>query len=163
MHEEYQRLLDDCNDELTKIKAWIVEHPLDSNVVFLTRYAIIKTSGTIEYILKQMLYDYLSEGVIDDTKNYLSKYVLQNSGNPNFNFIKKSIEHFNGTMASDFENKLKQYKGALNRLVEARNKFAHVGTIDIQGMFQIVEDGFHAGSAVLEGVFELLFHMETDE
>ena len=57
MNGNYERLLQDCAIELNSIQQWIVNHNLDSNVRFLTSYSVIKACGTIEIVLKQIIYD----------------------------------------------------------------------------------------------------------
>ncbi|MCC8172999.1 MAG: hypothetical protein LIO65_00965, partial [Odoribacter sp.] len=58
------------------IEGWISDHPFDSNVRFLTAYAVIRTCGTIEFVLKQMLFDHLTNGANEEANSYLSKSII---------------------------------------------------------------------------------------
>ena len=47
MNGDYSLILRDCRIELENIQRWITANPMDSNVRYLTSYAVIKASGTI--------------------------------------------------------------------------------------------------------------------
>ena len=64
MNGKYIQELRDCEVEIMHIQQWIKKNVLDSNVRYLTSYAVIKACGTIEYVLKQMIFDRLSDGAI---------------------------------------------------------------------------------------------------
>ena len=59
--------------KLTISSVWIAENKFHSNTRYLTAYAVVKASGTIEYVLKQMIFDRLSKGTSEETNNFLSK------------------------------------------------------------------------------------------
>lgn len=79
MNEVYQQMLDDCQLELDNINEWIRNNNLDTNVRYLTSYSVIKASGTIEYVFKQIVYDYLAYGTNNEAKNFLNKNILEAS------------------------------------------------------------------------------------
>lgn len=159
MNEEQKRLVDDCNNELTKIELWIKENPTHSNVAFLVSYAVIKTSGTIELIFKQIIYDYLSRGARNETQKYLSTMIIDSSCNPSTGAIEKMLESVDGNLKVQFHNALEdQEKTDLNALVTLRNDIAHGRTNN--PTIGIVIRYFAAGEKVLNKLFSSLNPVE---
>ena len=81
MHEKYNTLISNVNIELSGIKSWINKHSMDSNVRYLVSYAVIKTSGTIEVIFKNIIYDCLSIGTNINASEYLNNSIVESSCN----------------------------------------------------------------------------------
>ena len=91
MNDDEKRVLEDCNLEIQRIKNWINNNKLDSNVKFLVSYAVIKASGSIELVFKSMINTFLSQNCIDETKVFLTKNIIDNSANPSPGNIEKHL------------------------------------------------------------------------
>lgn len=104
MNGDYSLILRDCRIELENIQRWITANPMDSNVRYLTSYAVIKASGTIENVLKRIIFDTLSDGAKDETKNFLTKSIMDASYNPSPGQIYKLLEKINTDWKQQFES-----------------------------------------------------------
>ncbi len=157
MNGNYESVLRDCEIELNSIKCWIEGHRLDSNVRFLTLYAVIKASGTVEYVFKQMIYDYLENGANNEAKLFLSKSTLDASYNPTPGQMYKVLEKMNPDWRVTFEDVIKgsTQKGQLNSLVDLRNSFAHGASITAS--ISDVKDYFDAGKWILEELYKVIY------
>ena len=131
MDGRYISDLRDCSIELRAIQAWISGHRFDSNVKYLIAYSVVRASGTIERVLKSMLFDHLTQGANVEAVNYFTKHITDASFNPSPSKIEKILESFNTSWASSFKlsTKGKQQKSDLKSLVELRNSFAHGSSI----------------------------------
>lgn len=131
MNGDNIQLLRDCDLELNKISNWIDNHKLDSNIKYLVSYAVIKSCGTIEHVLKSTLYEYLREGAHLETQNYLQKQVLEASYNPSPDKINQLLKNMNPTWNNEFkrQTQLTDDKEKLQSLVNLRNDFAHGSSI----------------------------------
>ena len=84
MNGEFEQMIEDTKEELKSICKWINSgNQFDSKTRFLVSYAVIKTSGTVEVIFKNMIYSFLANGANDKTKSYLEKAIIDSSCNPN--------------------------------------------------------------------------------
>ena len=126
--------IDQCNEELDKIKHIIVgigrtSHP----VPFLTKYAIIKSCGTIETCFKTILSDYKIEEQNDKVKNFIDAKFRNSSINPSKDNIHKALKLFDEQWNNKFKDEIKNLDDknkifdSLQSLNEARNTFAHGG------------------------------------
>lgn len=122
-----------CLEELNKISKLIDGMGKTSNPVpFLTKYAIIKSCGTIEYCFKTILSDVHNNQTIQ-VKNFIDKMFRHSSINPSKDNICKSLDRFDVSWNEEFKNKLKLRKdnkkieSSLMSLNSARNTFAHGG------------------------------------
>ena len=156
MNGDYSLILKDCRIELENIKRWIATNPMDSNVRYLTSYAVIKASGTIENVLKQIIFDTLSDGAKDETKNYLTKSIMDASYNPSPGQIYKLLERINTDWKQQFESFIhgSNQKGELKSLVELRNSFAHGSSITAS--IRDVVNYFDAGVWILEKLCDVV-------
>lgn len=57
MESSLERILKDTLDELRNIKGWIDNNKLDSKVRYLNAYSVIKASGTIERVYKNIVFE----------------------------------------------------------------------------------------------------------
>lgn len=157
MTEDNKRKLDDCELELNEIKKWINKNIIDSNVKYLVSYSVIKACGTIEIVLKSILYEYLSENSKEETKTYLEKDIIDASFNPSTGQIGNKLEKFNSNKKKNFDDRLKQteYKNGLNSLVSLRNDIAHGRTnnVTINTVFNYFGQGVNV-LKILEDVLE---------
>lgn len=104
---------------------------MDSNVRYLVAYGVIKASGTIETVMKQMVFDHLSQSCNSEAIQYFTKYVLASSANPSFDKICKILGEINNAWKKLFKSYTSSTRQQieLDSLVELRNTFAHGGTI----------------------------------
>ncbi len=133
-NSDIQQCIDDCNDELNKIFHLIEGHGRTSSIVpFLTKYAIVKTCGTIEYIFKTIISD-LSLEYSPQTQNYIDKTIRYSSMNPSKENICNTLKKFDEEWNQTFKRKLKDHEhsnrlnDSIKSLNEARNGFAHGGS-----------------------------------
>jgi len=141
--------IEQCREELEKIKQIIIvigrtSHP----VPFLTKYAIIKSCGTIETCFKTILSDYKIEEQNDKVKNFIDAKFRNSSINPSKNNIHKALKLFD----EEWNNKFKEELGILDEknkvldslksLNEARNTFAHGGnpSSSFDNVFEYFQD-----------------------
>ncbi len=157
MTTDNSRKISDCETEIQQIKNWINHNPLDSNVRFLTAYAVMKACGTIEIVLKSEIYEYLATRTKNETKTYLNNAIVEASFNPSTGKIQSLIEQFSSVMAQQFKNSINgsNEKVDLNALVHLRNDIAHGRTISIS--ITTVERYFLSGKKILEYVDSMLF------
>ena len=158
MDGKYQSGLDDCFTELQVIKCWIDLHKLDTNVRFLVAYAVIKSCGTIETILKQMLYDQLiAGGANDEAKKHFTNHILDASFNPSCGQIIRLLCSINPQKNAEFDELTKgtQEKGDLNSLVELRNSFAHGNAIN--SSIEMIIRYHNSGAWILYQLASVLF------
>lgn len=94
MKEEYTQRLNECLDELKKIKARIDANCFDDMVAFLQRYAIIKSCGTIEYVVKNIISDFVEQGAKVEISAYITKNVRESSSNPKTGLISDLLGNF---------------------------------------------------------------------
>ena len=88
MNAEFIAKLDDCADELIRIKTRIDKDKFDDMVKFLQCYAIIKACGTIETVAKNMIADVASESVSAGGVS-ISNGVVKVNANVNAGFLVK--------------------------------------------------------------------------
>lgn len=131
MNGRYISDLRDCSIELNKIKTWINSNPFDSNARYLISYSVIKASGTIERILKSILFDHVSHGANPEAINYFTKHLTEASFNPSPRMIERIIKDFDNSWGDAFKNATNGafQKGDLKSLVQLRNDFAHGSSI----------------------------------
>lgn len=156
MNGNYRQTLWDCEVELNSIQQWIDSNRLDSNVRFLTSYSVIKACGTVEYVFKQIIYDYLSSGANEEAKTYLNKSIIEASFNPSTGQMYRILEKINSAWKVEFENLIKGslQMGQLNSLVKLRNNFAH-GSV-ITASINDVKSYYSAGIWILEKLCEVM-------
>ena len=163
MDGKYQNYLSDCSTELNKIKLWIDSNKLHSNIQYLVSYAVIKASGTIEYTLKQMLFDHLGEGCNTEALQYFTKHIIDASFNPSTGQIQKILSSISADWENQFKESIKgsQQKGDLKSLVDLRNNFAH--GISITASIDNVIAYFNSGVWILEKLDEIIFPSVSPE
>lgn len=157
MNGKYDSKIEDCRNELAKIKKWIDNHKLDSNVRYLVNYSVIKCCGTIENIYKKIIFDYLSNGSNTETINFLTKNIISSSSNPSTGKMKTMLQNINVNWSLQFEERIKgqNQKGQLNSLVDLRNTFSHGGSITAS--IDDVMVFFHAGEWILEQLYQCIY------
>lgn len=156
MNIQYQQKIDDCNNELSAIKKWISKNPIDANIKYLVSYSVVKASGTIELVFKQMIFDYLSINANNRASKFIEKHVIDSSCNPSTGSITKIVEQFDGHLAASFTSQVQgtRAKGDLNSLVELRNDIAH-GRTNNPTIISVIRY-FKSGVQILNILYTLL-------
>lgn len=138
--------INDCLNELQGIESLIngLGH-LSKPVPFLTKYAVIKSCGTIESAFKTIIADVHSNQSVQ-IQNYIDKTIRESSMNPSQDNICSTLKRFDSNWNTQFKSQLnahsnsQQLKDSLKSLNEARNTFAHGGNINQS--FQTIKDYF---------------------
>jgi RiboL-PSP-HEPN len=124
-----------CIDEFSKISSIIdgigsISHP----VPYLTRYAIIRACGAIEYGFKTIISDVNCDGQSDQVKRFVDQKFRYSSMNPSYSNICKSLSIFDENWVTKFKEELNnktdkaRILDSLESLNDARNAFAHGGS-----------------------------------
>lgn len=127
MNGDNQNLIDDCINDLNNVKKYIAANALSSICQYLISYAVVRSCGTIEVVVKNIIFDYLSTGATQETINFLEKQILDSSWNPSCGKIQKLLDMINPSWSQEFQaftNGTKE-KTDLSSLVNLRNDFAH--------------------------------------
>ena len=150
-------LLTDCRGELDNISTWIGSNSLDSNVRYLVSYAVIRSCGSIEHVLKSMLHEYLADGAASETDTFLQKKILEASFNPSPGKIEQLFNSMSGSWSNQFKTRIERTdeKAKLNSLVTLRNNFAHGDSIS--STINDVIDYFESGRKILQWIDEILY------
>lgn len=157
MNDKYILILDDCEKELNNIQKWIDRNKLDSNVRYLTAYAVIKASGTIELVLKKLLFDVVSIGGTEEAKNYFTYYIIDASFNPSPSKIKSILDRLSSEWSQKFRETIRdtKEKSQLKSLIDLRNSFAH-GTSITVSIAEVIEY-FSSGKWVLTQLNKVIY------
>lgn len=132
MNGEFLQMIEDTRGELESIRKWINDkNKFDSKTRYLISYAVVKASGTVEVIFKNMIYNYLIVGANEKAKGYLEKAIIDSSCNPNTGNMSNMLQNISPEWRTLFDQQVKQSgeKDKLNSLVQLRNDFAHGGSI----------------------------------
>jgi len=131
---DVQSLVDECDSDLARIDVLIQAltnvHPA---VPYLTKYAIIKTCGTLEQAFKVMISDFSCIGQSAQVKNFVDTSFRESSINPSLDNIHKSLKKFdeqwniNFKSFLDADTNISRIKSSITSLNNARNQFAHGG------------------------------------
>lgn len=132
MKIELQDMIDDCTSELNDIECKInALPPLDKTKSYLTKYALIKVSGTVEYVYRSIVADYFDQFSVPQIDHYLEKKVRTGSSSAKYEMMKNLLEQFDSAWGTTFKNKIngrsdgQQLIDASNSLVNNRHSFAH--------------------------------------
>ena len=126
--------IESCIQELDRIET-LIENLLGHTspiIPYLTKYAIVRTCGTIEYCFKTIIAD-LHVGT-PQVLNYIDKTIRQSSMNPSINNICTTLKKFDENWNNTFLEKIRNHehpqrlRDSIDSLNNARNSFAHGGT-----------------------------------
>jgi len=150
MTGDNQVLINDCQDDLDRIDQFITSDPLNSLNSYLISYCVIRACGTIEMVVKNIIFDHLIIGATQESINYFEKDILESSWNPHCGAIQKILDKINSNWSATFQhdtNGIKE-KGDLTSLVNLRNQFAHGQKIT--ATISNVKDYFIGGCKIVE-------------
>jgi hypothetical protein len=126
--------LDSCKSELDQINSLIGSLGLTSAITpFLSKYAVIRSCGSIETSFKSMIADNVSRRGKKQVKRFLQRRIREGSANPSFDNMCKFLFDFDEQWKNDFKAQINldpnksSLLTSLQSLVDARNDFAHGG------------------------------------
>ena len=132
MRSELQSIINDCNNEIADIEEKINKLPkLDNEVRYLTNYALIKASGTVEFVYRSIVADYFSKLSDSRIDTFLEATVRKGSMSAKYEQMCSLLGRFDKNWSIDFKNEVKNNPNgerlidASNSLVENRHNFAH--------------------------------------
>ena len=146
-----------CFSEFEKIRHMIEGMGATSNPVpFLTRYAIIRAAGTIEFSFKTIICDAHGNAQTKQIKNFIDKKFRNSSTNPSYENICSSLNSFDEEWNKKFKDIIKNIPqkskilDSLNSLNEARNSFAHGGvpSTSFNSVYEYFQDSLKIISAI---------------
>jgi len=126
-----------------------------SNIVpYINKYCIIRACGSIEIAFKTIIADFINRRSKIQIKNYINKYVRENSSNPSYDNICKLLKSFDSSWNTNFKSEVNKHPDkskimtSIESLVDARNEFAHGGNPNIP--VQSTIDYFYDGKTLIE-------------
>jgi hypothetical protein len=128
-----QSVVADCHDEFKKIEHIILGLGRMHHIMpFLTKYAIIRACGAIEFSCKTIISD--AHMVANSrTNNFIDEMLRNSSMNPSLDNIRRSLNRFDENLGEELTKRLKlrsdrnKIESSLKSLNQARNAFAHGG------------------------------------
>lgn len=128
MRSDYADLIKNTDRELQEIRKWINadKNRFDTKTKYLIAYSVIKASGSIEVVFKQIIYDYLTREAGEKTATYIEKMILDSSCNPNTGNMSNLLQNISSEWKEQFDALVKESgkKSKINSLVQLRNDFA---------------------------------------
>lgn len=147
-------LVSNCREELNRIDHMIKALGAMSSISgFLTKYAIITISGTLEKGYKDLIADYY-ESLAPSLSFYLQNQIRESSCNPSYQNIINTLNQFDEGMKMNFKNKIKDLSDSaeilrmLSELNDARNKIAHGQTVTMS--FNDAKERFEKTVVIIE-------------
>lgn len=135
MRSDYAALIKNTDRELQEIRKWINadKNRFDTKTKYLIAYSVIKASGSIEVVFKQIIYDYLTREAGEKTATYIEKMILDSSCNPNTGNMSNLLQNISSEWKEQFDALVKESgkKSKINSLVQLRNDFAHGDNITV--------------------------------
>lgn len=112
---------------------------------YLTKYALIKACGTVEYAYKNIIADCHNQAS-SQVRNFIDTMVRESSQNPTLDNIRGTLKKFDKAWRDTFNNELSTHPDkdkltlSLSSLNNERNAFAHGG--NCSATFQNIKDYF---------------------
>lgn len=126
-----QAIIDNCNSELDKLEKIIEVFGATHRASgFLTRYALLKCSTSLENCYKTIIADYY-ENQAPTLSHYLNNMVRNATRNANLDNIHKFLKEFDHTKHLNFKDRLSNLADMdsilreFKELAKARNDLAH--------------------------------------
>lgn len=159
-NQNAQSSIDSCIEELDRIET-LIENLLGHTspiIPYLTKYAIVRTCGTIEYCFKTIIAD-LHTGS-PQVMNYIDSTIRSSSMNPSISNICSTLKKFDEDWNNSFTGKIRDHehpqrlRDSIESLNSARNSFAHGGTPS--SSFENVRDYFNDTVIIIEMLDEVV-------
>lgn len=132
MKSELQELIDECTAEINDIETRIATmSALDKEVRYLTHYALIKASGTAEFVYRSIVADYFSALSDSRIDTYLDASVRKSSMSIKCDMMCKLLGKFDDQWQKNFRKAVGDHENgqkiiaASNSLATNRHDFAH--------------------------------------
>ena len=132
MKQELQDMINDCTAELNDIEIKInALPPLDRTKAYLTKYALIKASGTVEFVYRSIVADYFEQFSVPQIDHFLEKKIRTGSFSAKYEVMSNLLMQFDDNWGRMFKTNIKtradgqQIIDASNSLVTNRHSFAH--------------------------------------
>lgn len=159
-NKEIEKEIRKCKTELKNISN-IKKVVGSSSLImgFLTKYALIKACGTIEYAFKSIISDFAQEEK-EELQTYLSNKIRNNSQNPTYQNMLNTLNDFSESWKNDLKTTIDSLPDkskillSLESLNNARNEFAHGG--DPSTTFDDVKNYFFSSCVILEKIDEII-------
>lgn len=159
-NQNAQSSIDSCLEELDRIDTLIVNLLGHTSPIipYLTKYAIVRACGTIEYCFKTIIAD-LHTGS-PQVMNYIDSTIRSSSMNPSISNICNTLKKFDEDWNSSFTSKIRDYehpqrlRDSIESLNNARNSFAHGGTPS--SSFENVRNYFNDTVTIIEMLDEVV-------
>ena len=128
---EALRLISICQEDIKKIEHFREAFGSTNKMMEpMTKYIVIRCSGTIEQCVKTIIFDYFGSKPIQ-AKNFIYENFRKPALNIKFDRITGCLKHFDEEWEKEFKNKtknlnnLREIKQSISDLLTARNKVAH--------------------------------------
>ena len=153
-NQDAQNNINICLEELNRIES-MIDNLLGHTspiVPYLTKYAIVRACGTIEYCFKTIIAD-LHTGS-PQVMNYIDNTIRTSSMNPSISNICGTLKKFDPNWNTSFKEKIRTHshseriKDSIDSLNNARNSFAHGGTPS--SSFENIKDYFNDTIEIIE-------------
>lgn len=133
MKDELRQRMSDCLDELNDIESRIGKmKPLDRGKRYFTNYAIIRSSGTVEFVYRSIVADHFSSQLKNNRLNkYLYETIVRGSRSAKFDMMSGLLGKFDPEWSKKFKAAVQSSDNgerlirSVNSLVENRHNFAH--------------------------------------
>ena len=151
--------LKNCLEEIDETAKFIADNNLLEINRKLILYCAIRASSVLESSFKGIIFDRLSAGCNEETKNYLKNEIIDSSSNPSPVAISSLLKKINNDWATEFEKKVgfrksKEYN-QLWSLVNIRNAFNH-REVPIVDSIDDIREYFLSGIKVIEILDEIV-------
>ncbi len=132
MNTQLKNKLQDCENELDEIEELLGKIPVwNKERLYLTNYALIKVSGTIELVYRSIVADHFTQLSNEKINNYLDKNIRNGSMGAQYEKMVELLGKFDEQWAENFKNRVKERTdkdrliSATKSLTTSRNAFAH--------------------------------------
>ena len=159
-NQNAQSSIDSCIEELDRIDT-LIKNLLGHTspiIPYLTKYAIVRTCGTVEYCFKTIIADLHSGS--PQVMNYIDNTIRSSSMNPSIPNICSTLKKFDENWNNSFTAKIRDHehperlRDSIESLNNARNSFAHGGTPS--SSFENVRDYFNDTVTIIEMLDEVV-------
>lgn len=161
-NQEVMEQLQSCNQELQGIRQLLIGMGDGANPTpYMRRYAVIRASGAIEVGFKKIIADKVDANCAIQARNFVKRKIRDSSFNPRLGQIENILSDFDPRWRKKFEELIglgdkPKFNTALNKLVSARNEFAHGGTPNLD--IDLTIEYYDGGCEVLRILDQVVHH-----
>lgn len=132
MTSDLQNLINNCTTELNDINTKISAlSGLDKTAIYLRHYALIKASGTLEYVYRSIVADFVTQSATSQITTYIDSTIRKGSMSVTYDNMCSLLSKFDDTWARNFKRAVNALPNkqrlidAAKSLVTNRHLFAH--------------------------------------